>query len=585
MSRHLIFLPLGLFGCGSQALLGAPEGPPVSEQLLQDIQHGRQLDVRMDIPERYQVPLDDPTAGPLDRESPRLWRGGGFTRPFVGHVEVISGAEPDPRSGRRLTNTLESLPANLEFWGASVLTSAELFGTSDDPGLCLAPTMRYDFDHDGEPWEAQFLAPSIRAMFGEPVDELRPLPKDCIAALLEVEGDVGAAIDDGRCDDLDELSHLQEGSACRACVASEGGDFEGCVEQSQCPLEAPSWAAMVEGGEQRFYRVAFVEWVGCAPMWHIVGWILYTPTESGGMPDLFSHEGWNYRCMLLHQGGGQVGLQCLAPGLGGPRRGGTLAQGVQGVLNHSRPVGSEELPFAERITYVDRIELLDGRSVSYYWALLPGNGQLSLRSFGPKEDDEAWAARAYGSSRGWAWDMHPNDLHHSGEPMARHYLSALVMKTATRKNGAQVAYVDGTRCVEDSWQDLSDGRFFCGTVHDPPEDITWLTTAPLAGSFEGGRYQLPMLTLGSSGLSDPEVPGGLALHLAGSHHLEGLDGCRYEQEVVPDLAVYPRELYDAEGPGEIVGDVYRFGKDDQDIIGVMYTNQRRDWCPGGAPTE
>ena len=82
------------------------------------------------------------------------------------------------------------------------------------------------------------------------------------------------------------------------------------------------------------------------------------------------------------------------------------------------------------------------------------------------------------------------------------------------------------------------------------------------------------------------MPGGVAIHVAGSRSYEALQDWTWPHAFEPDIIPFDLTPEDetAAGDGVLWGQSYRFGKDpDQDYRMVMSANWRRFHRPGGPP--
>ncbi len=208
-------------------------------------------------------------------------------------------------------------------------------------------------------------------------------------------------------------------------------------------------------------------------------------------------------------------------------------------------------------------------TVDRHWAWNPGVGAVSLRRDEPDTEPEA---------AGYGWGLNPWDERPDGESKALDYLAATLLKSSTTINGVLVVYYNSSRCTDWLGPD-SEGSYRCASIgpkedgFESPIDSSWWAEPG------GALYAAPMATIASSGWPDPEVPGRIVTHLAGSPALARpeFEGCSYPHTFVPDLASYEDEPGGA--VGSVTGNVYRFGKDDSDIRVVMNTNRRRGYCP------
>ena len=119
-----------------------------------------------------------------------------------------------------------------------------------------------------------------------------------------------------------------------------------------------------------------------------------------------------------------------------------------------------------------------------------------------------------------------------------------------------------------------------------PPDPGWTNDALHYGdTLDDGQtysYPIPISTIGSTGLPDPEVPGGIVPLIAGSQRLAEpeWEDCVWPNSFVADIEPYPDTPWDYEGPASLEGDGYRFGKDPNlDLRVVLNTTIPRHYCP------
>lgn len=143
-----------------------------------------------------------------------------------------------------------------------------------------------------------------------------------------------------------------------------------------------------------------------------------------------------------------------------------------------------------------------------------------------------------------------------------------------------------TRCADGAWDDLDgDGSFRCTRPEAPAGgwlgDLAHFRWDPDAGY----RYPMPVVTLGSTGLPDPDIPGGVVVHVASTPILGDPDweGCTWDDTFAPDRAVLPDTPLDYTGAGSLTADTWRFGgHPEADLRLLLYTNRTRGYCSDGA---
>jgi hypothetical protein len=528
--------------------------------------------------------VDDPSF-PLG-ELHRPWEqvALGEPEPTAPYTNPIRFATVDQEGGQALREYMEQFsPSQVAEYGVSIVPGDVLWGTDEEGagGICDQPTVDFPFGVDGQPYEGRVWVQTYADFVGDVLEVYATVPARCRRGLKAAEGDVQRAIAAGDCADDDLLGHAPEGSECLACIQEQAGDFDACVAQDRCPREAPDWVWVQEGAtpeERGYYQMLTTSIWACAPDWTLNVFLLVTPPEGGGTPLSWDHEAWAYICMpVWDETTGQPEFFCL-PGQGGPKAGDTVGRGIWGVADYLRPERDGGEAWAGRSVYVDRIELKSGVEVAWSLATVPGNGAVSLPEYPEDYQEDPDDVEAWGSAIGWGWGQNPRALRPDGQDRARDFLAALAMKTATQINGVVVEYHNASRCAEEDWVDLGNDQSYCQQVGPPREG--W-GASPTAYRDGGVWSALPMYTLASTGRPDPEVPGGFATYLAGSEWLERIDGCTYPNTFVPDLAPYPDDPADPAGASSLVGHTYRFGKDDDGIVGVMAANRPRLFCSRG----
>jgi len=161
-----------------------------------------------------------------------------------------------------------------------------------------------------------------------------------------------------------------------------------------------------------------------------------------------------------------------------------------------------------------------------------------------------------------------------------------VLKMATWTDGILVNPVNHNRCAEEDWQGPhADGTYSC----DEPgawSTIGWGDDALVSWWDQpaGEIYVFPLVTLATTGLPDPAVPGGLLPQVLGSTTLadEEWEACVWPETFVPDrVRLYdPAPATSREGYASFDGQTYRFGRDpDVDVRLFLATSQQRGFCP------
>jgi len=486
--------------------------------------------------------------------------------------------------------------------GVMSLTYDEIFGTTGEDGLCQPGALLDSFDQDGTSYEASYSMGLFAAFIDGPETVLEDISDACVAALLSAGDDPGAAVG-GDCDDYDEHTFFPEGSDCRACLEEEGGDFLACADQDRCQEEAPStsWVSDYATGEKTWFNTALGYVWACAPDLPAPMYVLGNFQPDGSLPQPFDHEAYAYFCFgTWDESIDDVAFSC-SDGTGGWQYGHTLGEGAIDRVNYIRPEGSGELTHYDRVWYAHSMSIKNGPLIEYFWATTPGVGQISmptgdLRSQDPQLtlNSDPTGSRVYG-----AWDFNPYALRPDGtdpdqldDLLAREWLATITLKTATTIDGIFIYTYNHNRCAADGWVGpLADGSYRCD---DPgPLNIGWhddLASSYSAdlrvpGSPDEGFVQtdaFPMATLGSTGLPDPEVPGGATVQIAGTAALadDDWDGCSWPTTFVPDHAPYESVPGEPDQGRWLWGDTWRFGAHPElDLRVVLNTNQERGFRP------
>jgi len=386
-----------------------------------------------------------------------------------------------------------------------------------------------------------------------------------------------------RHDDHDAVV-FAEGSDCRACVEGNGGDYAGCQDAGSCPEQAPLaiWA-LDAYGEQAWYRGVYSLAFGCAPDYLAQFYFMASYGEDGVLPDAYNHDAWAYLCTpLWNDETDAVDTFCI--GSEDPVQRGVLAEGVFGYVDYIRPVGSDVLAWRGRQYYVDEVQLDNGASLSWFYGSNPGLGALSAPRViadtngdgvaGPGDDDYGFGAGGFG--------LNPHEQRPDGDLLARDWLATAAMKTSTTREGIPIFPYQRNRCG--AWAGpADDGTYRCTDVVEPEGD--WINDVYTTWADAETRVQaqsFPLTTLGSTGLMDDDVPGGVVVHLAGSTTLASpaWDACEMPHLFEPDATSHEDVPGDYGGPAALDGQTWRFDKPDADLRVVLNTNQARGWCGG-----
>lgn len=536
--------------------------------------------------------------GGIDADPPRL-------RPeptdMSGLGPEISGASVDDTLGQRLLDYVDENVSsrNWSTYGVASLTYDEIWGTDGTDGLCEEGAILASAEADGVTYEASY-GPGVYGSFIGGIDAImESMDEGCAAALLASGGDIDAALEAGDCDEYTEHTFFPEGSECRSCL--EGvGDYAACEDEGACLDEAASASWTYDDDGQKVWARTAVGLIwACAPDLPVPMYLMADLTEEGDIPETFDHEAWRYFCLPYWDEGAREPVYGCSSGAG---LGHTIGAGAVGRVNYIREEGASGTPHFDRVWYASSVSLGARTKIKYFWATVPGAGQISLPDDRHRPLDEPSADLSdepVGSSDGVAgWGFNPHALRPDGtdpedldDTYARDWLATLVLKTATTIDGILIQTYNHSRCL--SWEGPDDeGRYLCTALgpHDPDwkEDVDispWVYFDGAGAWTQPGFTQLfytPMATIASTGLPDDLVPGGAVPLIAGTANLADPDweDCAWPHQFVPDVAVYEPELHDPGAKGWLWGDAYNFGKDpDLDLRVVLNTNQWRGFCP------
>jgi hypothetical protein len=509
-------------------------------------------------------------------------------------LDELGAALSDARvgeGGAALAARMDELPdATVEQLGVAALTFEELYGSSFRTGLCEDARIELELEEDGVPYEADLVLPAHMSFVNEIEAAMEDLPDACIDALLEAKGDVELALADGGCVEEDEIMFFAEDSECRDCLEDQAGDYEACVDDRDCPDEAPlvTWFEETPG-EKTWYGMAEAYLWACAPDWTLYTLVLGNIETDGTLPRAFDHESWAYLCMPLWDPATEAAQFLCFPGAGGPQRGDTLAIGVAGRVMSIHEKGSNELLHRDRPYYSPRVTMENGAELRWMWGWTPGLGELSLPPIEPDSngngkydiEDENYGFPLAG------WGLDPFALRPDGtdpddldDTFARDWLATLTLKLSTTADGVIIGTYNYNRCA--AWDGPDEtGAWWCREQGEPTYGFhndgqsVW-TDASFVSS-----YTLPMATIGSTGLPDPLVPGGVVTLIAGTDALANpdWDDCAWPHRFVPDWVPYEDAPGGFGGPTSLWGHTYKFGKDpDLDLRVVLHTNIERGFC-------
>lgn len=486
--------------------------------------------------------------------------------------------------GDRLQDALDAAEAEgrpVATWGTGALSIGELLGDDVHTGVCEIPQVQASTEFEGETWEIRVGLAMIENFVGGLSLAMGTLPEDCAADLLATGGDVAAAAD---CTEVDAAMFFPEGSDCRSCLATEAGDVGACVDAGQCAAEAP---VLESRGGDLWNRVEGTL-LSCAPDWTVPAYVLAHYAADGSAPSPFDSRAWGYVCAPFWDELSRSVMYTCAGGLD------TLRIGVHGTVEGMRTGGDDTPWYRHRSAYVPRVAFTDGTEIRYAWEAYSSLGEVSypVEPTDTNGDGVVDAGDDYYGYQFGSWGLNPLALRPDGtdptrldDTFARDWFAAITVKTATTRNGISILMANHTRCAADAWEDLDgDGQFRCTRTEDPVGG--WLGDLPHFRWDDalGTTYPMPTVTLGSTGLPDPTIPGGIVAQVASAPTLEDpeWDGCTWNNTFVPDQAPLPDAPLAYTGAGSLTGDTWRFGGHPElDLRVLLYTNLTRDFCPDG----
>ena len=502
---------------------------------------------------------------------------------------ALPRATRDEDRGAALQAAIDEVPTyRLNQYGLGALTPEQLFGTETEPGLCEMPGIEAPVDGPDGAYTARLAVYPYTALVNDPEPMLVSISEGCAEGVAGTGGDVDAAVESGACADDEAHTFFAEDSACRTCVEGNGGDYAACQADDTCPQEAALavWVANPDGDVVWFRSIAAQVWA-CAPDWIMPFYLLAETGEDGDLPDTYDHNRWAFACTpFWDEANNTSNMSCMGGFEPGDR--GVLAEGLFGFVEGIAPKGDDTEGWRGREYYVDSVSFTDGAELRWWWASMPGLGALSAPNViadtdgdgrvGPGDEDYGFGSGGFG--------LDPHDTRPDGESLARDWLATMTMKVSTTIDGLPIVVAQRSRCADDAWSGPDEaGSYRCGTM-DAPEGgwlndgyVTWADT----DKTRAGAY--PVLTLGSTGLLDPDVPGGIVVHLASSTSLAApeWDACELPHTFAPDLAPLVDRPMDYAGPAGLDGETWRFGAPGRDDFRVVLgTNRARGWCGGDA---
>ena len=381
----------------------------------------------------------------------------------------------------------------------------------------------------------------------------------CVEALRS-EGVEAAA--PGQCSVEEEAAFFASGSSCRECLVLDG-DYDRCTQELSCANEAMQQLKV----GSTWYGVLSAEVLLCAPDFVEEMLILVEEMEEGDpLPSPFDHGAIQTTCFQAWDGSG-VGLWC--------DEGAALALGdlLFHRADYIREEGSRDLTWGGRVGMIRAMEV-EGQN--FEAVLLSEVGGTGISApVGASQD---------------AWGLDPRRLREGGsdpddpeQTMAREYFSAFSLKMATTITGIIINPFIRNRCKEEQWITGVDGSSFC----DQPGAWSRTDTFDDGGiawwdQQAGEAMNFPIVTLVSTGLPDPAIPGGLLTELRSSSSLADAEweNCTWQKTFVPDrLRMYdPAPANGEEGYASFDGQTVRFSED-PDLRMGLGTNERRGFCP------
>ncbi len=526
------------------------------------------------------VPLElAPDSAFNDWRPPRTLRGSRSRAP-VHHsaqsqaarlVPAIENASLVMEGGSELAAALAALPEERRALGLEGLTITQLFGAT---GLCEPVKIALQADLGGQRYDVQYRAEPFTWMtHPEPV--LYALPEACTGALLSSGGALPSAVGNG-CTLEDQAAHFPVGSACRACLTTDG-DHARCVSENACKPERTVTVGRTVGGMTRYLDVLEAEVLGCAPD-HLGRAVLLAKDlgESDAAPAPFDHDALTHICQWAWvPSEGRSLLYCV--GASGPVEP-AYADVLVGRVDHIRREGTTETALRDRTMMTSRVEL-KGRTFEAM-PLFPNTlATVSL------------ADQTIGG-----WSFHPNTLRpdraQSVDPrdyLAPEWIGAIALKTTTRIDGVPISVFNRNLCREDQWRGPdAEGRSYCrpGFFTDevqPPDVMRWAYDwSSFFVSLQPEVVEIfPWVTLAATGGMDPKIPGGHVPHVLGSPVLADpqWEACAWPETFLPDEMAN----VDTSFPGlyTFTSQTVRFGQakpNRPELRVALATSWRRDFC-------
>lgn len=361
------------------------------------------------------------------------------------------------------------------------------------------------------------------------------------------------------------------------------GDIDACVDSGDCAERSPYVVATEGLAGSEYWNVAAITMLACKPDYTTNALVVTHIAEDGSFPEAFDHDEWEAFCVpYWNEDLGGVDVFCAGTD-------GVFGQGTwPGILGMHPKEGGED-QHLWRAAYTPRIELDTGDTIRWAWKYIDNDGIMSHPTEYPDTNDDGVVDTndfytGFGSPYGWG--LQPYDLRPDGsdpdvvdDTYARDWIAAFAVKTATTRTGIPINIATHNRCS--AWEGpFDDGTWRCTQLTAPDEGYLNDVSATWGNLYQIFSY--PTATIASTGLADPDIPGGIVPLLAGSDRLAlpDFDGCETAVTFTPDQAPFTENAPDWTTPGAIQGDTWRFEDRDLDLRAVLSTNVTRDWCDG-----
>ena len=364
-------------------------------------------------------------------------------------------------------------------------------------------------------------------------------------------------------------------------------DYAACQATEACPEEAnlAVWVYDSEG-EKVWYRGAISSAWACAPDLLAPFYYLVDIGEDDPLPDTFDHSGWAGVCTPFWDEATEQ-PQVFCTGAFDPSQTSVVAEGLFGYVGYLRPEGSDVTSWRGRQYYVEAIELDNGGYIDSFWASNPGLGAVSATRVIADTDGDGAVSTGdldYGYGSG-GFGFNPRDTRPDGESMARDWVAAMTVKTATTIDGVSILPFQSSRCAD--WEATGEG-YRCAQLGAPTEG--WINDLYVTWSDDEQTRSVsyPLVTLASTGLLDPDIPGGIVTHIAGTPALAGPDweACTLPHTFTPDRSPIEDTPMDYGGASALDATTWNFaGHTDEDFRVVLATNRARAWCGAGEDGE